>query len=187
MSAEVSRANPVPVGRAAVVRAVTEAATDLFAERGPAATSIRQIADRAGVNQGLVFRHIGTKNDVVAAVLNGLAQHWADGIPDTPTTRYDPGLRRQLTVIARCILDGYPVGELQRRFPGVQAILGLARAGHPDPRDAAVVTAHALALAMGWHLFEPFLRHSTGLTDLTDSELADLVATQIRRTLQPPD
>ncbi len=38
-------------------------ATDLFAERGPAATSIRDIAARSGVNDGLVFRPFGTKKN----------------------------------------------------------------------------------------------------------------------------
>lgn len=61
-----------PTGRAEVAAAILEAATELFAERGPAATSIRDIAARAGVNHGLVFRHFGTKEQLVGAVLDHL-------------------------------------------------------------------------------------------------------------------
>ncbi|MDT5138250.1 MAG: TetR/AcrR family transcriptional regulator, repressor for neighboring sulfatase, partial [Mycobacterium sp.] len=52
--------------------AVLAAAADLFAERGPAATSIRDIAARSKVNHGLVFRHFGTKEQLVGAVLDYL-------------------------------------------------------------------------------------------------------------------
>src|SRR5262249_27423330 len=52
----------VPVGRAEVVAAVLESAADLFAERGPAATSIRDIAARSRVNHGLIHRHFGSKD-----------------------------------------------------------------------------------------------------------------------------
>ncbi|EUA92019.1 bacterial regulatory s, tetR family protein [Mycobacterium ulcerans str. Harvey] len=52
-----------------------EAAADLFAERGPAATSIRDIAARSKVNHGLVFRHFGAKEQLVGAVLDYLGTH----------------------------------------------------------------------------------------------------------------
>src|ERR1700761_9206493 len=70
-SASVAR-NKTPTGREEVAAAVLEAATDLFAERGPAATSIRDIAARSNVNHGLVFRHFGTKDQLIGAVLNHL-------------------------------------------------------------------------------------------------------------------
>ncbi|MUM35063.1 TetR family transcriptional regulator, partial [Mycolicibacterium sp. CBMA 361] len=47
-----------PVGRDEVVAAILEAAAELFAARGPAATSIRDIAAKSNVNHGLVFRHL---------------------------------------------------------------------------------------------------------------------------------
>ncbi len=174
-----------PVGREAVVESVTAAATDLFAERGPAATSIRQIAARAGVNQGLVFRHIGTKDQVVGAVLNHLADQW-DGDFSRELSRTDPRLRRQLAVIARCILDGYPVGELQQRFPAMQALLREAATTRSDPQDAALATAHSVALGLGWQLFEPFLRGATGLTELKEGELSRDIDIQMRRILYGP-
>jgi hypothetical protein len=52
-------------------------AADLFAERGPAATSIRDIAARSRVNHGLIHRHFGGKDALVGAVLDHLGQHLA--------------------------------------------------------------------------------------------------------------
>ena len=34
-----------------------------------------------------------------------------------------------------------------------------------------VLTAHVVALEMGWRLFEPFIRSATGLDDVEESEL----------------
>src|SRR5207248_8155711 len=64
-----ARASSRPYGRDEVVAAVIEAATALFAERGPAAVSLREVAQAADVNLGLIHRHIGSKADLLAAVL----------------------------------------------------------------------------------------------------------------------
>lgn len=53
-------------------------AADLFAERGLAATSIRDIAARSRVNHGLIHRHFGSKDALVAAVLDHLSQRLAE-------------------------------------------------------------------------------------------------------------
>ena len=57
-----------PTGREAVRRAVLGTARRVFAARGPRA-SLREVADAAGVNLGLIHRHIGNKDDLLAAVL----------------------------------------------------------------------------------------------------------------------
>lgn len=41
------------------------AAQELFAERGPYATTTRQIADRADVSEDLIFRYYGSKNGLL--------------------------------------------------------------------------------------------------------------------------
>jgi len=46
---------------------IREAAIDLFAERGIAQASIRDIADRAGVSSGLLRHHFGSKEGLRAA------------------------------------------------------------------------------------------------------------------------
>jgi AcrR family transcriptional regulator len=54
---------------AATRAALLEAAVDLFADRGFDRTTVRDIAARAGVNQALLFRYFGSKDELFAAVL----------------------------------------------------------------------------------------------------------------------
>ncbi|MFC6010263.1 TetR/AcrR family transcriptional regulator [Nocardia lasii] len=162
---------PIPTGRDEVRAAVLAHAAELFAERGPTATSVRDIADRAGINHGLVYRHFGAKENLVAAVLDHLGdQHGprADLTGDSPT---DPATRLHLTVLARCLLDGYPVGQLQQRFPIMSALVERAAAAGADEQAAALAAANAAALMVGWELFGPFLRAATGLEDVPEEQL----------------
>src|ERR1700757_1354396 len=126
-----------PTGREEVAAASLEAAPDLFAERGPAATSIRDIAARSKVNHGLVFRHFGTKEQLVGAVLDHLGTNLTDLLqsgagPDV----VDKALDRQTRVMARTVLDGYPAEQLQKRFPNVAGLLDAVRPHHDNEIDA---------------------------------------------------
>lgn len=49
--------------------AILEAAAALFAERGFDRTTVRDIAERAGANQALLFRYFGSKDKLFAAAL----------------------------------------------------------------------------------------------------------------------
>lgn len=57
-----------PTGRDEVRSAVLRAARRLFSERGPR-VPLREIADAAGVNVGLIHRHIGRKDALLTAVM----------------------------------------------------------------------------------------------------------------------
>ncbi|ORV11088.1 TetR family transcriptional regulator [Mycolicibacterium canariasense] len=168
-----------------MVAAVLEAAADLFAQHGPSATSIRDIAARSRVNHGLVYRHFGTKERLVGAVLDhlgaGLIALVSQGAPAADIER---ATDRHIRVLARALLDGYPVGQLQTRFPNIASLLEAVRPGYgDDDRSARLAVANAVALQLGWRLFEPFLRSSTGLDDITDAELRDVVDAQMDRML----
>lgn len=178
----------VPTGRAEVAAAILEAATDLFAELGPAATSIRDIAARAGVNHGLVFRHFGTKEQLVGAVLDHLGADLSALLEtDTPPDVVQRSLDRQMRVMARTVLDGYPAGQLQKRFPNIATLLDGVRPLYDDEVKARLAVANALALQFGWRLFAPVLRSATGIEELTDAELRAAVGAEVDRILGPAD
>jgi TetR/AcrR family transcriptional regulator, repressor for neighboring sulfatase len=179
---------PTPTGRDEVVEATLTAAADLFAERGPAATSIRDVAERAGVNHGLIHRHVGAKDRLVGAVLDHLGEHLADLLAtDAPRDVVDTAIDRQLRVIARTTLDGYPVGELQTRFPNVLERVARLRPHHGSERDARLAAAHVNALHLSWRLFGDFLRASAGVDDVTDAELAESIAAATHRIATPDE
>jgi TetR/AcrR family transcriptional regulator, repressor for neighboring sulfatase len=184
-SASVARRN-VPTGREEVEAAILQAATDLFAERGPAATSIRDIATRSKVNHGLVFRYFGTKEQLVGAVLDHLGATTTASLQTDPTGAEAQGaMDRHMRVMARTLLDGYPAGKLQTRFPGATQMFERIRTGHDSDRSARLAVANALALQLGWRLFAPFLRSATDLEDLTDAELQQAVGAEFDRIVEP--
>jgi TetR/AcrR family transcriptional regulator, repressor for neighboring sulfatase len=168
-----SRRADAPLGRAEVVAAVLESAADLFAERGPAATAIRDIAARSKVNHGLIHRHFGSKDKLVGAVLDHLGRHLAELLAaKAEGSRIAAAVDRQLRVLARASLDGYPIGELQSRFPTMEVLLDSVRPRHSTELGARLAAAHTIALQLGWCLFDGFLRASTGLEDLDDRTFA---------------
>ncbi len=65
--------------------AILEAARATFAERGYAGATIREIARRAGVANGLVLRHFGSKENLFMAAMPG-PQDLADLIQGDPQT-----------------------------------------------------------------------------------------------------
>lgn len=161
-----------PRGREEVTDAILAAAADLFAERGPTATSIRDVAARAGVNHGLVYRHFGTKDQLVGAVLTWLGSHFSALIASSPEPAVaQAAIDRHLRVIARVSLDGFPVGELQSTFPNVARILEPMLRRHGDNRETRLAAAHSLAVSVSWCLFGDFLRAATGLKDISEADL----------------
>ncbi|MGE2814092.1 TetR/AcrR family transcriptional regulator [Mycobacterium heidelbergense] len=175
-----------PTGREEVAAAILEAATDLFAERGPAATSIRDIAARSRVNHGLVFRHFGTKEQLVGAVLDQLGANLKERLQSGSTLDVlDDVLDRQMRVMARTLLDGYPAAQLQKHFPNIAALLDMVRPLHEKDTAARLAVANALALQFGWRLFAPILRSATGLDDMPEPDIREAVRAEVARIVQP--
>ena len=110
-----------------VHRLILEAATDLFARQGVAATSTRDIARAADVAEPLVYRHFGSKEQLVTeAVVDPLQASfsaWADGWRSDPTAS-PPG-----APLARA-----PLAELQQVLRAERALLTalLASDAHRD-------------------------------------------------------
>lgn len=174
------------MGRQEVAAAILTAAAELFAERGPAATSIRDIATRSKVNHGLVFRHFGTKEQLVGAVLDHLGASLTALLEtEPPTAEIERAVDRHMRVMARALLDGYPAGQLQTRFPNVALLLDQVRPHHGDDRSARLAVANAVALQLGWRLFEPFLRSATGIEEMTDDQVRQAVDAARVRIIEP--
>lgn len=172
--------------------AVVDAATVLFAERGPRDVSIREIAARAGVNHGLVHRHFGSKQQVLRAVLDRIAGDLAASGGDMD----DAGLRALFAALtrhetywralARAALEGELARDLQSGFPTIRGILAAfdrrqrdgAIGGDFDPR---ILTAGVAALVLGWLVFEPFVTAAARLDDgPRDETRAALLDTLLR-------
>ena len=175
-----------PLGKQEVVGAGLAAASALFAEKGPAATSIREVAARAKVNHGLLHRHFGTKRELLAATLQHLADSGAAlRESGAPSKEREAAAQLQLRVIVRSTLDGFPVEELQKRYPGMDWFLEQVLPGQTDERRARLSAAHAMALQLGWGLIGPSLRAGFGLQDMSDAELRTEVEQQVAKIVTP--
>ncbi|MGW4322654.1 TetR/AcrR family transcriptional regulator [Streptomyces sp. NPDC004684] len=60
------------------------AAVDLFTEQGYDATTVTQIAERAGVTKSTFFRHFSDKRELLVAGQETLSRLLADGITEAP-------------------------------------------------------------------------------------------------------
>lgn len=153
-------------------RALIDAAAVLFAERGPASVSVRDIASAAGVNHGLVHRHFGSKEALRGEVMDHLAAAIDAEVGELPEDSALSDLiglvflraashGHYFKILARAMLDGEDPHVVQSRFPLVRRLIGAARAA--DVEDPERFVATRLAQGLGWMVFEPYIRAATGL------------------------
>ncbi|MFP6665351.1 MAG: helix-turn-helix domain-containing protein [Deltaproteobacteria bacterium] len=171
-----------PRGREEVRRALLRAAARLFAERGSAGTSVRQIAAEARVNPALIFRHFGSKEGLfrevllqegqaVAASMQG--EGWARAVPDMSDERMANGLR---ILLRRILEDPSEGGGAPRAYPAIEqlaaSIEAAASDGRLDPAFNPKLFAAVIASAnVGWSLMRETLVKGLVLDDRDPADL----------------
>jgi TetR/AcrR family transcriptional regulator, repressor for neighboring sulfatase len=166
-----------PAGRAAVTEALAAATQDLLAEKGPT-FSVREVADRAGVNQGLIYRHFGSKEKLITAATSGLGTSLEKALADghSPMRLIADDYERLATTLARLVLDD--AGWLVDEHPGVAAMLELARDGGPSAATRVVIAGSAV---LGWVLFSEYFANS--VEGPVDPDVAELHHTLMEQLL----
>ncbi|WP_421849268.1 TetR/AcrR family transcriptional regulator [Novosphingobium sp.] len=171
-----------PRGKAEIIESVIDAAAELFAERGPADVSIRDIAARAQVNHGLVHRHFATKEKVLEAVLARFDEAFKEAIEGAKdaseaAARLAPRLREQdgfLRLIAFLLLQGAPTDSFVIPQGGLHRFITLAGSAPDASANAQADAVVGTALALGWALFKPFLAEASQLDrDLIDRRVKE--------------
>lgn len=184
-------ASPAGIGARPARDALLESAVVLFAARGPASVSVREVARHAGVNHGLVHRHFGSKDDLLTEAIEigstpvfpaALAESGFDLDAVVRILHAQPHTAR---LIARTLVDGIDIDLVRRQFPVVQRLLdryeetptGAGPGTLDDPRIAVAATA---ALVLGSVIWGPHLRPALGLDDPTAVEV---ILTTLARVL----
>lgn len=165
--------------------AAIEATVALLAEEGPRKLSVRQIAERAGVNHALVHRHFGTKDEVVRQALQAQAAAVADDIraraQDGELTVVHvlealAGHPMYWTTLARVALDA---PELAGRGTAPTTELFAAALDERGPGLGAA--AAAACLMLGWRVFGDFVVEATGArADALDESASTLLRSLLR-------
>ena len=147
-----------------------------FAERGPAAVSLREVAQAADVNLGLIHRHIGSKTDLLAAVLRARPGMAAADVFRSPQEialfllgagGEPPAYTR---ILLRAALDGYDLNKLDVAFPLMERTNAALR-HRLSPPDADLRTALATAMLLGWHALGPTLIDVVGREDMARDDI----------------
>jgi TetR/AcrR family transcriptional regulator, repressor for neighboring sulfatase len=160
-------------------------AIELFALRGPASVSIRDVARHAGLNHGLLHRHFGSKDALIAeaievgvgSLLPGALAPGGFDIDQVVQVMHEDPIPARL--IARTVVDDIDIASVRDRYPVMDGVLALARRvpaesrpqSAADPRIAAVAAASMVAGSVIWG---PALQDAWGFHDEVQSAMADL-------------
>jgi len=181
-----------PHGKEAVKKALIQAAAALFSEKGVDAVSLRMIADRAGVNHGLIHRHFGSKETLRIETQERLAADVRAEIGD-PEDLLGTLLRASSVirendkfwrVMARTLLDGKDEGGIQRNFPFVRKLVERVEQEQDadqvtDAVDAQSIVASVLAYGLGMLVFEKYILPAVGLEDTSSEEMIEKLNLQL--------
>jgi AcrR family transcriptional regulator len=176
-----------PHGKAEVMAAIRAAAAELLAERGPRDITVRDVAERAGVNHALVHRHFGTKDELIRGVIAELSAaigQAAAALGGSDVAALLRLLREQpayWNILARTILDapevlaGYPP-------PAASIVLAMVSAGREPDDEMRATAAVAGSLVLGWIVFG---QHLGSVLNLSETQaFDDAVAAEVRRILK---
>lgn len=192
-----------PYRKGEVVREeILQAAEELLSERTPSEVSVRDVAERAGVQHSVVHRHFETKDRLLAEVVKRTAASYAEAIAtsDDPAEGFIAGMdymadhRPAFTALARTVasqevrddVDRFPgfAIHMQRLAPGPagRGPLGAPPAdGTVDPR---ALGAALMALTSGWAMLEDWWLASAGLGPTDREALRAQVATIIEQLVE---
>ncbi|KPM52063.1 TetR family transcriptional regulator [Frankia sp. CcI49] len=152
-----------PRGRAEVREALLESAQRLIARQGPSKVRLREIAEDADVNFGLVYQYLGTREELLRAVYQRVSARSAtrfehiDDLADAIDIflTADDSVGR---IMGWAALEGDPA-DVFGPSPGLQQVASMmVRAARQDgldlPEDEArLLAAFLQVVALGWRLF----------------------------------
>lgn len=152
---------------------VLAAARDLLQDKGYAATTVADVASRAGVSVDTVYASVGRKPELVLAVIDMVLGGADEPVP-AEERDYVQTIRGEPTVRGKIEIYAAAVARLVPRTAALQE--ALRKAGDTDTGCAATWQALVTRRAANMRLFAADLRSTGGLReDLTDDEVADLV------------
>ena len=177
--------NRAPRGKQQTQLALIDAGIKLFSQRGLKNVSVRQLADEAGVNHSLLFRHFGNKDGLIKAVFAARFEQMGAFNPEQISNgekmletsiravMQDEQLWRLMTFAAlegeEWILRSIPspyiastLSQLDKRQKEGSIYNGV---------EAAVLLGSGFALGLGWAVFRKILMSLAGAHDRDFEEL----------------
>ncbi len=151
-----------------------EAATELFARRGYAATTLAEIGQRAGYSRGLVTTRFGNKENLAWAVVSRAAEQWDDVLARRGPAEDGLGEIVDFIVVSRDNMVDQPTRRLvlERLY---------AEAGAPHaPLHARFQENLRTLIAMVAEMYRRGVRDGSTRADLDPPDVAGLLIAQLR-------
>ena len=147
--------------------------------------SLREIAGAANVQVALISRYVGTRSDLIDAVMADLADQVARDVVEEPLQQQsfdsDSTLGRWTRLLAYFTITGRDLSSVTERNP-VLALAQVAQDAYGLEEQAARVRgAQIVASALGWRLLERYLVAAGGLEDVPIQSLHDALTDLHRR------
>ncbi|MFN3257270.1 MAG: TetR/AcrR family transcriptional regulator [Ilumatobacter sp.] len=177
---------------------ILRATEDLLATRAPSEVTLRQIARHGGFQHSLITRHFGSKDELVAEVLQRTMQQYADAVRDTddPVDGFMRGLEHvashpaSFQTMARALMDGSHPASSEGPFNAFSVHRGrLERTtigGDLGNIDLDVLTVALMALTTGWAFTEDRWLRTAGYTDNDRARVRNQLSELIRRLVDDP-
>jgi TetR/AcrR family transcriptional regulator, repressor for neighboring sulfatase len=164
---------------------VLDAAAALFAHRGVAAVSLRDIAAAADVNLSLISRYVGHRDELVAEVFGHVSDQLARAVKENLMSGQgfsaDTVMGKWVRIAAALVISGRPWGS-HHDFNPVVAMAQTIMTGYGLAGEAARLrAAQIVAAALGWRLFEAYLIEAGGLGEVPLEALRDELVHSARR------
>ena len=153
------------------MEAILNAAEDLLSSEGIEQVTLRQIAEKAGVQHGLITRHFGTKQELLREVIergvrDALTEvRSQEGALDGAMAlmRYFEAHPAPIRVTAQASINGLNPKVAMSRFPNVAEMLRRLEDEGRDLEEAKVIAALCNAFTMGVVLLRPWMLASTAI------------------------
>lgn len=153
---------------------ILDAAEELFARRDPSRVTVRQIAQKAQVTHPLVHQYVGSKSDILDAVVSRGAPQRQQLMREHPDYReampllFEDVVARKVhsRAVVRSAMDGVEYVPMEQREESGRMLIALARQSvslgrtrlpEPPAVDPRIGVAAAIALAYGWTALEETL------------------------------
>jgi AcrR family transcriptional regulator len=142
---------------------ILDAATILFAEHGFQATTIRDLANRAGVNIAAVNYHFGSKEELHTRVIDNALSRWSAELAGVGEQEVGQLVPPSLDRILRAIIEALIAPVFERQDGAVIVrLLAWGLLENPPKSGEGRVTSFALVLAQ---LLDPYLDVEAGAPD----------------------
>jgi AcrR family transcriptional regulator len=181
-----------PRGRDAVREALIEAAAEMLGELGPRNISVRELAERAGVNHGQVHHYFGGKRGLLIAAIRWLAErHLATSLEAARGDPIPPPLsmsddRPYFRALCQSVMDGdldlVMSVDADEHLSVPKRALRSLRERHPEHPDFDLRVRFAVfaAMQLGWVAFEELLLRNAEVAP----DEADAFRAEVKRTMQ---